>query len=267
MSPTRSTPISRPSTTSNSLTRHISALKTLFEHGAISQAMVEAGRGLPRTTRRPISTAAEEQLKTLRRGQGPPQQHCQCVRAYLRRGHRAKRDERGCRRRYALGLVPRPLPSPICPPSGSSAMSTKTTSPNCNSARQATDQHQCLSGSSRSTAASATSARCSIHPCARPRCASRLPIPAFSSLACLSPRHSPAGRNPRSPWFPLTPCFICTIATGSSCRPARNQFKRTEVQAGKMLEGNRQADSLRHLDRASRSSPTHCCLKPQGTSR
>ena len=36
------------------------------------------------------------------------------------------------------------------------------------------------------------------------------------------------------------PFFICTIATGSIVPAGGNQFRRIEVRAGKMLEGNRQ---------------------------
>ncbi len=46
-----------------------------------------------------------------------------------------------------------------------------------------------------------------------------------------------------------------------------NQFRRTEVHAGKMLDGNRQQDSLRTSSPASRSSPMRFCLKPRGTNR
>ena len=73
----------------------------LFKHGAISQAMVEQAQTAENDAKADLE-AADNQLKTLWRRQETPRQHCQCVRAHLGRGHRTKCDQRGSGRRYAF---------------------------------------------------------------------------------------------------------------------------------------------------------------------
>ena len=78
--------------------------KDLFAHGAISQSMLEQAEDAENDAKADLS-AAEQQLNTLGVDKGPPIQHRECLRADLRRDHRAERDQCCCGRRDLLRLA------------------------------------------------------------------------------------------------------------------------------------------------------------------
>ena len=72
--------------------------KDLYEHGAISQAMLEQAEDAEKDAQADLN-AAEEQLNTLGVDKDHPSSIVQCVRAHLRRDHRAECHQgRGGRR-------------------------------------------------------------------------------------------------------------------------------------------------------------------------
>ena len=109
--------------------------KDLYQHGAISQAMLEQAEDAEKDAKADL-TAAEEQLKILGVDKEHPSPMCERVCAHLRRHRRAERDQRRRRGRQRSRARPRPLPSPTSARCGFSAMCTRTTCPRFISARR-----------------------------------------------------------------------------------------------------------------------------------
>ena len=87
---------------------------------------------------------------------------------------------------------------------------------------------------------SAMSDRFSIPPFARPKFASKCPIPDCCAWECSSPRLFTARKRKCMPRFRRPPFCICMIAIGSTSPAGDKNFRRVEVSSGVMLPDNMQ---------------------------
>ena len=211
----------------------------LYNHGAISQAMLEQAedterdcQSRPDRCRRTVEDATAW-IKTTR---------TRCGRRATRPYPASSSARTSPMPRPPASLCParpRRSPSPTSPASGSSATSTRTICRASISASRRASSSMPIP-TARSPASSATSARSSIPISAPPRSASRSAIPASCVWACSSPQPSSAAIPSSVAVIPASAILHLHDRDWVFVPAGDSQFKRLEVHAGDMLPGNRQ---------------------------